>query len=92
MYDGQGEVTILDKRNFNLYVNGSNQIIYFMYSTGNLTISWRYKYFQKEVVHERIFRNVRNISLFNQRKMAETMIEEMANVIQKHQIDVLTNN
>lgn len=90
VYDGIGEVTILDKRNFNLYAEGSNQLIQFAYSTGSLTIVWRYKYFQKEVRHKRIFHNMRNVSIFTQQKIAETMIEDMIGVIQRHQIDVLT--
>ena len=88
-YEGNGSVTILDKRNFNLYANGSNQIIYFTYNTGSLTITWKYKFFQKEVIHKRAFHNVRNISLFTQERIAEAMKEEMIQIIEKHQKDVL---
>lgn len=44
-FNGMGSVTNLDKRSFNLYHTGQNQIINFMFSTGHLTITWKYKYF-----------------------------------------------
>ena len=87
-FNGQGEINTLDKRSFNLYEIGKNQIIHFYYSTGHLTITWKYKYFQKEVVHERQFDNVRNISLFDQQKFAEIMIKEMAIIIANHKNNV----
>lgn len=88
-YNGLGVVTVLDKRAFNLYKNGSHQIIMFRYGTGHLTIIWKYKYFQKEVVYEKTFHNVRNLSIFEQGKIAEVVIKEMQVVIAKHQIDVM---
>jgi hypothetical protein len=88
-YNGQGSVTTLDKRSFNLYEYGSNQIIHFVYGTGHLTITWKYKYFQKEVVHEKQFNDVRNLSLFEQQKIAKIMIKEMAVVIANHQNNVI---
>jgi hypothetical protein len=84
-FNGLGKVVTLDKRSFNVYQDGKNQIVHFFYSTGHLTITWKYKYFQKEVVHEKNFRDVRNLSIFEQQRIAEIMINEMANVIQKHQ-------
>lgn len=45
-FNGKGSVTTLSKREFNLYQEGENQLIKFQYSTGILTITWRYKYFQ----------------------------------------------
>jgi len=88
-YNGQGTITTLDKRSFNLYKDSSNQIIHFLYSTGHLTITWKYKYFQKEVIHEKQFNNVRNLSLFEQERMAEIMIKEMALVIENHQNNII---
>ena len=88
-FNGQGSVTTLDKRSFNLYKDGSNQIINFVYGTGDLTIIWKYKYFQKEVVHEKQFNDVRNLSLFEQEKIAEIIIKEMAVVIANHQNNVI---
>jgi hypothetical protein len=88
-FNGEGEVTRLDKRSFNLYQNSSNQIINFHYSTGTLTITWRFKYFQKEVVHRKDFYEARNLSLFEQQKIADSMIEEMIVVIENHKRNVL---
>jgi hypothetical protein len=83
-YNGRGVTTVASKREFNLYEEGQNQIIHFYYSTGSLVIIWKYKYFQKEVVHEKQFSNVRNLSTFEQQKIAESMINEMSMIIQKH--------
>ena len=89
VFEGQGEITTLDKKSFNLYKIGENQIIHFVYGTGILTIIWKYKYFQKEIVHEKQFNDVRNLSLFEQQKIAKTMINEMSIVIENHQNNVL---
>lgn len=88
-FNGGGSVTTLDKREFNLYEDGQNQIIKFQYSTGHLTITWKYKYFQKEIVHERQFNEVRNLSLFDQQKIGEQMINEMAIVVERHKNNVI---
>jgi hypothetical protein len=88
-FDGAGSVTTLDKREFNLYEDGQNQIIKFQYSTGHLTITWKYKYFQKEVVHKRQYNDVRNLSSFDQEKIGKQMISEMAMVVEKHKNDVI---
>jgi hypothetical protein len=88
-YEGMGSVTILDKREFNLYKDEENQIIKFLYGTGHLTIIWKYKYFQKEVIYKRQFTDVRNLSIFEQKKIADQIIAEMSHVIEKHKKDVL---
>ena len=88
-FGGKGSVTTLNKREFNLYEDDQNQIIKFLYGTGHLTITWRYKYFQKEIVHERQFNDVRNLSIFEQRKIAEQMISEMAIVVENHKQNVI---
>lgn len=88
-FSGRGSVRSLDKREFNLYEEGQNQIIKFQYSTGHLTIIWKYKYFQKEVIHQRQFNDVRNISLFDQQKIAERMIREMTDVVERHKNNVI---
>ena len=83
-YGGMGKVTTLDKRSFNLYQDGQNEIINFQYGTGHLTITWKYKYFQKEIVHEKQYNNVRNLSLFEQQKIADNIISEMEQVVENH--------
>ena len=84
-----GKVTTLDKRSFNLYQDGKNQIIKFEYGTGHLTITWKYKYFQKEIVHEKQYDNVRNLSLFEQQKIADNIISEMEQVVENHKNNVI---
>lgn len=88
-FNGRGSVTKLDKRSYNLYEEGENQIINFHYSTGHLKITWKYKYFQKEIVHEKQFDYVRNISVFDQQRIAQRMISEMNNIVSKHKNNVL---
>ena len=88
-FGGRGSVTTLDKREFNLYEEGQNQIIKFHYSTGHLTITWKYKYFQKEVVHKRQFNYVRNLSIFDQQKIGKQMIKEMAITVERHKNNVI---
>ena len=88
-FNGLGEITILDKRVFNLYQDGQNQIINFNYSTGHLTITWKYKYFQKEILHSKTFKHVRNLSLFEQEKIGRIMIDEMNRVVEQHKNNVM---
>ena len=89
-FDGKGDVTILSQRELNIYKNGANQIIQFLYSTGKLTVIWKYKYFQKEVVHERTFGKVRNLSVFEQKAIGESLLMEMGAIIEEHKQKVLT--
>jgi hypothetical protein len=91
-FDGNGVVTPINYSEFNLYKEGSNQIIQFSYSLGGLVITWIYKYAQREVVHTEIFVNVRNISLSEQEMMANKFIRDAQAVIRdhRHQIDLLS--
>lgn len=88
-FNGKGKVIKLDNKSFNLYEQGSNNIINFTYGTGTLTITWKYKYFQKEVVYKKDFYQTRNLSLFEQQKIAEQIINEMSVVIENHQNEVI---
>ena len=88
LMDGQ-KIIELGLYSVNLHQNGKNQLVNFTYAAGHLTITWKYKFYQKEVVHEKVFYDVRNLSIFEQQKVAETMINEMGQIIQKHQNNVL---
>ena len=88
-YDGHGSVSKLNEREINLYNEEANQIIKFEYSTVSLTITWKYKYFQKEVVHKRQYDQVRNLSLFEQMNIGNSIIEEMRKVINDHQFKTI---
>lgn len=91
-FNGKGSVTVHDKRNFNLYEDGQNQIIHFQYSTGILSVNWKYKYYQKEIEYKKDFNNVRNISIFEQKDIAEQIIKEVEVIISKHKSEVLGLN
>ena len=83
-YNGQGDITVLDKRSFNLYCEDHNQIINFQYSTSSLTITWKYKWFNNEIVHSKDFNQVQNITIDGQNRIAHQMINEMSDVIENH--------
>lgn len=85
-FEGAGSVITLDKRSFNLYEKGKNQIIYFHYSTGHLTIIWKYKYFMQEVILEKHIPDVRNLDIAAQQRIAWALIEEM-----ESKVDVWTD-
>ncbi|HEX8575807.1 MAG TPA: hypothetical protein VF677_05895 [Flavobacterium sp.] len=91
VYQGKGVIERLDNREFNLYEIGSNQLIKFQYSTGQLTIDWRYKYFQKEIVHSKRYENVRNLSLFEQEKIAKNFLKNGVYKIEEHKMNVIDN-
>lgn len=88
-FDGEGDVTYIDKNHFNLYPDTSNQIVEFLYSQGMLSITWKYKFLQKEMVYRRNLTNVRNLSLFEQQKIANAVIEEMEYKVQLHQQSIM---
>jgi hypothetical protein len=89
-FNGKGDIIQVDKRNFNLYEDGSNQIIQFEYSTGILTIRWRFKYFHREVIHEKHFHDARNLSDSDQNIIALELIAEMSQIIETHKRKVLS--
>jgi hypothetical protein len=89
VFSGNGTITTTDKRSFNLY-DGYNQIIQFHYSTGHLTIIWKYKYYEKEIIHERTFNDVRNLSIFEQQKIANSLYNEMNVIKENHMNNVLS--
>ena len=84
VYNGMGDIIDLEKRSFSLYQKGGDQIIRFQYETGALIITWRYLLFHLEVAHEKVFQNIRNLSLEQQEKIAILMIQEMEEVIDSH--------
>ncbi len=90
-FNGEAQVYEIDKRNFNLGAKAYNQLINFEYGAGSLTIIWKYKYFQKEVVNKKFFSNVRNLSVFEQEKIARVMIERMNIIVENHKNDVISD-
>jgi hypothetical protein len=87
-FNMRGEITRINKRKFNIYETGQNQIIYFFYGFGNLTITWKFKYFQKEMVHQKIYHEVNDINAIAQQRIGEDMIKEMERAIDRHKNNV----
>ena len=88
-FDGMGSMTIHSKKEFNLYKIGSNQIILFTYYSGQLTILWKYKFFQKEIEHSKVFKDVSNLSVFEQQEIGKIMIREMTVIIAQHKNKII---
>lgn len=91
MLDGKGEVTLFDDdpRLMNLMSDDKrNMLIQFYYSTGNLSITLKYKFLQKELVYEKQFLGLRNLSAFMQRDIANEFIEICGRKIAEHQQNV----
>ena len=90
-FNGEGTVRYFYKKLFNLYPpSSSNQLIEFLYSQGMLSITWKYKYFQKEMVFRKNLSNVRNLSLFDQERIGRALIEEMEFKVNEHKNNVMS--
>lgn len=90
-FDNEGHVYSVNKRAFNLGAKGHNQLIQFEYAAGTLIITWKYKFYQKEVVNTERFQDCRNLSIFEQEKIAKQAIYSMNNVVEKHKSEVLSD-
>ncbi|QBN19753.1 hypothetical protein [Flavobacterium nackdongense] len=69
--------------------NGSQHFVEIMYSYGNLQITWKYKYYQKEMIYNRSFLNIRNLSSFEEIKVANILIQEVSDKIENHKLIVM---
>lgn len=91
LLDGKGEITLVDNdpRLMSLMSKEKrNMLIQFYYSTGNLKIILRYKWLQKELIWERQFNGLRNITIFMQKDIANQFIEMSREKIVEHQRNV----
>ena len=84
-FHNKGTVIKVDNKEFKLYGEGQNKIIYFLYAAGHLTVTWKYKYLHKEVVYKKALHNARNISDEEQENFCKNLVLEMSDVIKKHQ-------
>ena len=91
VFKGEGKVNYMEKMTCSLYKDGENQIIIFTYFSGHLGITWKYKYFHKEVVHEKVFYDALCSNNLEQRNFADKLINEMYVVIQRHKQNVSIN-
>lgn len=88
-FSGNGLVTLSNKSTAVIYEKGSNQMITMGYYAGSLNVEWKFKYYQKEIIHNKTFYEVRNLSVFEQEKMANKLISEME--LKIHQLKQLVN-
>ncbi len=87
MMNGKGEVVKFkdDPRLINLFdENYPNMLLQFYYSTGTLTITLNYKYYNVELVKKMEFHNMRHAETFRQQDVANHFVEEATIAIQKH--------
>jgi hypothetical protein len=47
-----------------------------MYNQGTLTIIWKYKNFQKELIHEKSFFNMHYLAYSNKKKLREVLFQK----------------
>ena len=88
LLDGRGEAVLFDDdaRLMNLFSEDmSNYLIQFYYSTGTLTITLNYKYFQNELVRKEQYHGLRNISIYQQKDIANQFLEMCNREIRAHQ-------
>jgi len=77
IYQGNGKVRIIDERALNLYSDGALQIVQVFYSTGHITLTWRKRDFRRgELVFEKQYNNVRDLSYPQQRELAQSFVKE----------------
>lgn len=68
---------------------GTNHFVELLYSYGNLQITWKYKFYQKEMIYNRSFLNVRNLSSFEEINIANILIQEVIDKIKNHKSIVM---
>lgn len=80
-FDSEAVVHMRDKRSFCLHLKGGNQIIEFFYSTGHLTIQWKFTFtvFGNEVIFERQINDVRSLEERSQIALANSILNDVEN-------------
>ena len=95
LFEGRGEIVLFDDdpRSINLFSEDkSNYLIQFYYSTGTLTITLNYKYFQNELVRKEQYHGLRNISIYQQKDISNQFLEMCNKEIIAHQQKVGYND
>lgn len=87
-FNGKGKISILDNKNANIYQEGENQILLFQYNAGMLTIVWKYKYFQNEMVYERNFSDARKATEIGMKSALNIIIEEFNEQLSVHKSNI----
>jgi hypothetical protein len=83
-YGGRGRTHSLSWRSFNLYMENAQQIFNFNYSTGHLTLTWKFKYYHQELMHTEDFNYVRNITAEKQKELVTRFLEECRVKLEVH--------
>lgn len=83
-FGGRGDIKIRTWKMFTIYEQDTNQFIIFDYSTGHLTITWKFKWLQVESISSKQFNYVRNINEAEQRKLAKRFIDESSIQFERH--------
>lgn len=77
IYQGNGKIKVIDDRALNLYSDGALQIVQVFYSTGHLTLTWRKRdFYRGEIIFEKQYNNVRDVTLQQQKLIAENFVIE----------------
>jgi hypothetical protein len=75
-YKGLGVITKLSPTNLNLYKEGSCQIINMQYGAGILRITWKFVYFQQEMIYKCNLEEARNVDELMQTNALKHIIQE----------------
>ncbi|MDY4521436.1 MAG: hypothetical protein SPE05_08735 [Bacteroidales bacterium] len=85
---GYGEITLFDNNPRTMMLCSEerpNMLICFLYSTGHLTITLKYKFWQRELVCEKQFPYLRDLTDLRQQDIANEFIEMSTAKILEHQ-------
>lgn len=91
LMNGKGDIIVFkdDPRMLNIFdQNHANMIVNLFYSTGSLSITLKYKYFNIEHVKKMQFDKLRHADTFKQQDIANHFCEEATIAIQQHQSKV----
>lgn len=90
-FNGRGQLSPVTPGCVQLSEEGSNQQILFFYGKDQLTIKWTFRYFQRELVHSQDFHLINYINDYEQELSAHDMIQGMAQVVQTHEENFMTD-
>lgn len=69
------------RNEFNMLDKGGNQIIYFIYGAGSLTVIWKVNLGFREVIHKERFANARSLSKQDQEVVGKRLIQSVSRKI-----------
>jgi hypothetical protein len=81
VFNGEGQVSVNARNEFNMLAKGGNQIIYFIYGAGILTVVWKINLGFKEIIHKERFSNARTLSQQDQEVVGKRLIQSVSRKI-----------